>query len=91
MAVLPGLEAEFDLPPAAPTRPSSGPSSAAAGLQLARPLVSFDLETTGLDVAADRIVEIACVKLTPDGKKDVRTHRLNPQKPISEEDRKSVV
>lgn len=52
-------------------------------LSLDRPLVSFDLETTGLDVANDRIVEISCVKLLPDGRREVRTRRLNPGRPIS--------
>lgn len=52
-------------------------------LQLERPLVCFDLETTGLDVVADRIVEIACVKLHADGRREVRTRRVNPQRPIS--------
>jgi DNA polymerase-3 subunit epsilon len=52
-------------------------------LVLTRPLVVFDLETTGLDPRRDRIVEISCVKLFPDGKRDVRTRRLNPEMPIS--------
>lgn len=51
-------------------------------LKLARPLVAFDVETTGLDVNADRIVEISCVKLGVDGSRECRTHRLNPQIPI---------
>ena len=52
-------------------------------LELKRPLLVFDLETTGLDVAKDRIVEISCVKITPDGNREVRTRRLNPGIPIS--------
>ena len=52
-------------------------------LQLERPIISFDLETTGLDIRADRIVEISCVKIHPNGEREVRTKRLNPQKPIS--------
>ena len=36
-------------------------------LQLKRPIVFFDLETTGLDVVKDRIVEIALLKVHPDG------------------------
>lgn len=51
-------------------------------LTLDRPLIAFDLETTGLDVAADRIIEISCVKLNPDGSEEVRTRRLNPEMPI---------
>jgi DNA polymerase-3 subunit epsilon len=45
--------------------------------------VVFDLETTGLDVNSDRIVEISCVKMAIDGSRDVRTRRLNPTIPIS--------
>lgn len=55
------------------------------GLELQRPLVAFDLETTGLDVRRDRIVDIACVKLEPDGGRVTRTRRLNPEQPISVE------
>jgi len=54
-------------------------------LRLSRPLVVFDLETTGLSVTSDRIVEISCVKLLPDGTREVRTRRLNPEQPISPE------
>jgi DNA polymerase-3 subunit epsilon len=57
----------------------------ALSIELQRPLVSFDLETTGLDVREDRIVEISCVKIHPDGKREVRTRRLNPGIPISEQ------
>ena len=53
-------------------------------LTLVRPLVAVDLETTGLDVNADRIVEISCIKINPDGSREVRTRRLNPGIPISE-------
>lgn len=51
-------------------------------LQLKRPIVFFDLETTGTDVAKDRIVEISILKLHPDGKKEVKTRRVNPEMPI---------
>ncbi len=53
-------------------------------LVLERPLVSFDLETTGLDIENDRIVELSCVKLSPDGSREVRTRRINPGIPIPE-------
>ena len=52
-------------------------------LKLERPMISFDLETTGLDVREDRIVELSCIKILPSGEREVRTKRLNPQKPIS--------
>ncbi len=51
-------------------------------LALKKPLVFFDLETTGVDVAKDRIVEISILKLHPDGTKEVKTRRVNPEMPI---------
>jgi DNA polymerase-3 subunit epsilon len=54
-------------------------------LKLTRPLAVFDLETTGINVATDRIVEICIVKVTPGGKQEVLTRRLNPGIPISRE------
>jgi DNA polymerase-3 subunit epsilon len=51
-------------------------------LQLARPLAFIDLETTGVNLATDRIVEIAIIKLQPDGKKQVKRKLVNPQIPI---------
>ena len=54
-------------------------------LKLERPLVFFDLETTGVNVARDRIVEISVVKLLPDGTRTTRTRRLNPEMPIPAE------
>ncbi len=51
-------------------------------LSLARPIIFFDLETTGTDAARDRIVEIACVKLLPDGRRDTWVERINPGRPI---------
>jgi DNA polymerase-3 subunit epsilon len=47
-------------------------------LQLARPIAFFDLETTGVNVASDRIVEISILKAMPDGTEDVKTMRINP-------------
>jgi DNA polymerase III subunit epsilon len=52
-------------------------------LQLERPLVALDLETTGLDAVNDRVIEISCVKINPNGTREVRTRRLNPGMPIS--------
>jgi DNA polymerase-3 subunit epsilon len=51
-------------------------------LKLERPLIIFDLETTGTVIARDRIVEISVVKILPDGARSVKTRRLNPEMPI---------
>lgn len=54
-------------------------------LNLKNPLLFFDLETTGLDVAKDRIVEISVLKVMPNGTRECRTRRINPEMHISEE------
>ena len=54
-------------------------------LNLKRPIVFFDLETTGVDTSKDRIVEISMIKVMPDGSKDVKTRRINPEMPIPAE------
>jgi DNA polymerase-3 subunit epsilon len=51
-------------------------------LILKRPLAIFDLETTGVNVASDRIVEISILKAMPDGTEEVKTLRLHPEMPI---------
>lgn len=51
-------------------------------LQLTRPLAFIDLETTGVNLATDRIIEIAIVKLMPDGSTVVKRKLINPQIPI---------
>jgi DNA polymerase-3 subunit epsilon len=51
-------------------------------LQLTRPLVFFDLETTGTSIVHDRIVQISILKLHPDGSEEVRTRLINPECPI---------
>ncbi|KQM69590.1 DNA polymerase III subunit epsilon [Pedobacter sp. Leaf216] len=51
-------------------------------LNLKRPLAFFDLEATGINVGADRIVEIAILKAMPDGSEIVKTWRVNPEMPI---------
>ncbi len=51
-------------------------------LQLQRPVAFFDLETTGINIATDRIVEISILKVHPNGNKDVLTRRVNPTIPI---------
>lgn len=54
-------------------------------LNLKNPLLFFDIESTGLNVATDRIVEISAVKVMPDGSEEVKTKRINPTIPISPE------
>ncbi|HPI55680.1 MAG TPA: 3'-5' exonuclease, partial [Chitinophagaceae bacterium] len=54
-------------------------------LQLKRPIACVDLETTGVSITQDRIIEISIVKLYPDGKEEIRTRRINPQIPIPKE------
>lgn len=56
-----------------------------AQLKLKRPIIFFDLETTGIDPAKDRIVEIAMVRLSPDGKRETYIKRINPGMPIPKE------
>ncbi len=51
-------------------------------LKLKRPIIFFDLETTGVDTSKDRIVEISMVKVMPDGTQTVKTRRINPQMAI---------
>ncbi len=51
-------------------------------LKLARPICFFDLETTGINVAKDRIVEISILKIFPDGKEQEHTYLINPMVPI---------
>jgi len=52
-------------------------------LSLTRPLVFIDIEATGTNLAVDRIVEIAIVKINPDGSKQIKRKILNPEMPIS--------
>jgi len=47
-------------------------------LQLTKPLAFIDLETTGINLATDRIIEIAIVKVLPDGKRSVKRKLINP-------------
>ncbi|MEG1634137.1 MAG: 3'-5' exonuclease [Rikenellaceae bacterium] len=55
-------------------------------LNLKNPMVFFDLESTGIDVSKDRIVEISMLKVLPGGKKEEpKTRRINPQMPIPAE------
>ena len=54
-------------------------------LNLRNPLVFFDLETTGINIVKDRIVEISYVKVFPNGKEETKTRRINPGMPIPPE------
>ena len=51
-------------------------------LHLKNPLIFFDLETTGIDVAIDRIVEIAYLKIYPSGDEESKSMKVNPTIPI---------
>jgi len=54
-------------------------------LNLTNPLVFFDLETTGISIIHDRIVEISLLKIYPDGTEESKTRRINPGIPIPAE------
>ncbi|MCH5319944.1 MAG: 3'-5' exonuclease [Paramuribaculum sp.] len=51
-------------------------------LKLSKPIIFFDLETTGTNITQDRIVEISILKITPDGSEIEKTRRINPEMPI---------
>lgn len=54
-------------------------------LNLTKPICFFDLETTGINITTDRIVEIAILKAFPDGKEERKTWLVNPEMPIPAE------
>lgn len=54
-------------------------------LQLNKPLVVFDLETTGINTSRDRIVELCMIRIQPDGKRQDLYMRFNPEIPIPPE------
>ena len=54
-------------------------------LKLNKPIVFFDLETTGINIAKDRIVEISILKVYPNGNKESKTWLVNPEMEIPEE------
>jgi DNA polymerase III subunit epsilon len=54
-------------------------------LNLTHPLAFIDLETTGIKVATDRIVEICILRVNPDATSKIRTMRINPEMPIPAE------
>ncbi|MCF8370882.1 MAG: 3'-5' exonuclease [Bacteroidales bacterium] len=51
-------------------------------LNLKKPLAFFDLETTGINIVSDRIVEISILKVHPNGNQETKTYRVNPTVPI---------
>jgi DNA polymerase-3 subunit epsilon len=54
-------------------------------LNLTKPIIILDLETTGVQVATDRILEICMIKVNPDGSTETLTERINPTIPIPKE------
>jgi DNA polymerase-3 subunit epsilon len=54
-------------------------------LKLSKPIVFFDLETTGVNIATDRIVEISILKVFPNGNKESKTWLVNPEMEIPKE------
>lgn len=54
-------------------------------LKLQKPIVFFDLETTGVNAMHDRIVEISYIKVFPDGNEESKTLRINPERHIPEQ------
>lgn len=57
-------------------------------LNLKNPVVFFDLETTGININTDRIVEICYLKVYPNGNEETKTMRINPERHIPEESSK---
>lgn len=51
-------------------------------LKLKRPIAFFDIESTGMNIVSDRIVEITILKIYPDGKEEEKTFRVNPEMAI---------
>jgi len=54
-------------------------------LLLNRPIVFLDIETTGLNIGKDKIIELALLKIYPDGSEEEKAWRINPEIPISKE------
>lgn len=54
-------------------------------LNLKNPIIFFDLETTGVNINTDRIVELSYIKVYPNGKEEVKTIRVNPEMSIPKE------
>lgn len=51
-------------------------------MKIEKPIVWFDIESTGVDTQNDRIVELSMIKIQPDGSREVKTRRINPTIPI---------
>lgn len=62
--------------------PDSGGQHQPPAIQLDRPLVFIDVETTGVNIVTDRIIEIAMIRINPDGQKDIKRKLINPEVPI---------
>ncbi len=54
-------------------------------LKLTKPIIFFDLETTGTNITHDRIVEISLIRISPDGTEMEKSRRINPEMPIPAE------
>ena len=54
-------------------------------INISKPLIVFDLETTGLDLVNDRIIQISYIKIHPDGKEERNNLFVNPERPIPAE------
>ena len=54
-------------------------------LNLTKPIIFFDLETTGTNITHDRIVELSYIKVSPDGTEEKKSRRINPEMPIPPE------
>lgn len=54
-------------------------------LELQKPIAFFDVETTGTNISSDRIIEIAIVKILPNGEKQTKRKLLNPEMPIPQD------
>lgn len=54
-------------------------------LNLKNPIVFFDLETTGINISRDRIVELSFLKIHPNGEEEIKSKRVNPEMPIPAE------
>ena len=54
-------------------------------MKINKPTIVFDIETTGLDIINDRIIDISLIKINPNGSKLEKNYRVNPQIEISKE------